>query len=253
MSAEYAPAAILALFAAADAAAPGLGLANGGVLGDSAHTYGYHRARAVLPPDDYSVLLPRDRAGDPWAAAALDLTPATVSAQILLSTRLAAATEARDPRLVSCVREWFGSVNGRSVTGRDVATGRVVASDDSHLWHVHLSFYRDTATDPDSLAPLAGVLAGVPLQRGLTVTPEEAAQIRAMVREEIHAEILYLTSLDDNWRDGPAHSIAQVVRAELRAALPDLAAVTAAAVKSATTRAAQAPKSATAKASPGQV
>src|SRR5690625_304074 len=45
-----------------------------GIVGDPAHTYGYHRSRSKLPSSDYSVKLAADRGGDPNAASAIDIT-----------------------------------------------------------------------------------------------------------------------------------------------------------------------------------
>ncbi|HET8581779.1 MAG TPA: hypothetical protein VFL65_00895 [Jatrophihabitans sp.] len=156
---EHAPQALADLFNKCKAAAPSLGLKLGGILGDQAHTYGYHRARAVLPSSDYSCQLADDRAGDAWSASALDLTPTGAEAQRLITQRLIDATARKDPRLLA-VREFFGSVDGRNVTGRDVRGGYAVTSDDSHLWHVHLSIFRRYANDAAALAPIVDVVAG---------------------------------------------------------------------------------------------
>lgn len=155
---EFAPLAIEALFTAASNALP-FQIELGGILGDPNHTKGYHRARAVLPADDYSVTLPRDRGGRPWAASALDITPVNSDHVRILTGRLRAAVDRADPRL-GPLREFYGTLNGRDVYGWDLATSEPAISDSSHLWHLHLSFYRDSASQRSRLVPLARVLAG---------------------------------------------------------------------------------------------
>lgn len=153
---EYAPEAIKTLYGLV--AGELAGLTNLGIVGDPRHTYGYHRARSVLPPYDYSVMLPDDQAGDPDAASALDLggDPSTLA---LIMSRLINATGTRDPRLRP-LREFLGSLDGVNVTGRDVTTGAVINGDSSHLWHVHLSILRRYATDTEALSGVAAVLTG---------------------------------------------------------------------------------------------
>lgn len=155
---EFAPYAILALFSAVQEALP-FPVQLGGVLGDQAHTYGYHRGRAALAADDYSVILPRDRGGRPWAASALDITPVDAVHVRTLTARLRAAVERRDERLHP-VREFYGTLDGQVVFGWDLHTGARRLSDASHLWHLHLSIHRDVACRVRRLLPIAEVLAG---------------------------------------------------------------------------------------------
>jgi hypothetical protein len=139
--------------------APHLSLDLSGIVGDQEHTYGYHRARAVLPADDYSVRLLEDRMGDPWAASALDITPAHRGGMVILTRRLLAAAKRRDPRITRVVREFFGTVDGVNVTGFDVIEKRHSSADSSHLYHLHISFLRRFACNAAALAPVADVLA----------------------------------------------------------------------------------------------
>lgn len=157
---EFAPAAIRAVYDRLVLLRPDWKLALGGILGDAAHTYGYHRARAVLPPDDYSVVLPRDRKGRDWAASALDVTPEDQLVQRAITANLLRAAVKRDRRVFPVLREFFGSVDGREVTGWDLHTQSESTSDASHLWHVHLSFHRKFACRRAMLSPVADVMAG---------------------------------------------------------------------------------------------
>lgn len=156
--AEFAPAAIQAVFDKLAAVYP-FPLQLGGILGDPAHLGGYHRARAVLPADDYSVRLPRDQGGRPWAASALDITPTDPFHVQLMTHRLVRAVARVDPR-VRVLREFYGTLDGETVYGWDLPSSSRASSDTSHLWHLHLSFHRDVACHRSRLLPLAQVLAG---------------------------------------------------------------------------------------------
>lgn len=158
MPSEFAPAAIQSIFTRLQQI-DSQPIQLGGILGDSAHVYGYHRARAVLPDTDYSVTLPRDRGGRDWAASALDITPLHAVHVRTLTERLAAAVARGDERLRP-VREFFGTLDGSAVYGWDLHSQAASASDSSHLWHVHLSIHRDVACRTVRLLPIADVLAG---------------------------------------------------------------------------------------------
>lgn len=166
---EYAPRALLDLFGLIKDRIPAAQL--GGVLGDRSHVYGYHRARNVLPGNDYSVVETLDREGDGWAASALDVTPGSGELMHTVSRRLLNAKH--DPRMKP-VREFFGSTDGRTVCGWDWSSDGPTTSDDmSHLWHVHLSVHRKYANDLDALRGVAEVLAG----DGDELSASEVAQI----------------------------------------------------------------------------
>lgn len=128
--AEFAPAAIRACYETIRAAIPGAVLS--GIVGDKAHTYGYHRGRAFVSSSDYSVQRADDKRGHPEAASALDVSLNPVEMK-RVTQRLIDATHSGDARLHTAVREFFGTTDGRTVTGRDVRDRRVVTSDASHL------------------------------------------------------------------------------------------------------------------------
>jgi hypothetical protein len=126
---EHAPAGITSLFNQIHAGIPAA--QNAGIVGDSAHDYGYHRGRNYCTdPDDYSCQLAEDQQGDGEAACGLDLTWTDDQWQYTVSQRLLDA--AHDSRMVP-VREFYGSVDGRQVIGWDYVGGYAVTSDDSHL------------------------------------------------------------------------------------------------------------------------
>jgi hypothetical protein len=154
--AEYAPPAIRACFDTIQAAIPGAVLS--GIVGDPAHTYGYHRGRAYVSSSDYSVQRADDQQGSGEAACGLDIS-LNDSEMKKCTQRLIDATWATDAR-IQVLREFFGTVNGSTVTGLDVRDKRWVTSDPSHLWHIHLSVYRRYADDHAAMQGVAGVFIG---------------------------------------------------------------------------------------------
>lgn len=156
MSGIYAPDAIYECWDTIKARIPDAQL--GGILPPYSSSGGYHNCRAVLPGDDYSVQRADDQKGDAWAASGLDVTmgPTDMST---CTQRLIAATQHGDPRLVG-LRSFLGTVDGSTVTGMDVRDRRFITSDPSHLWHVHLSFYRAYACDTATLQGVADVFTG---------------------------------------------------------------------------------------------
>jgi hypothetical protein len=159
--AEYAPDAIRQLFDVIAASIPSA--INSGIIGDQNHHGGYHRGRDYVAPGDYSAQYPADLAGDGQAASGLDISWSQAGPQFDVSQRLLDAVG--DPRIAP-LRSFFGSTDGVTVCGFDFAEGVPATSDDSHLWHIHLSIHRQWATDWAALAPLAEVITGG------TVTPE---------------------------------------------------------------------------------
>ena len=133
-----------------------------GIVGDAAHTYGYHCSRAELPRSDYSVKLPADRRGPPDAAAALDVSYPPKQMK-LVTARLVRAAKRGDPR-VARLREFCGTLNGRQTYPWQIhpASGSegVDSWDDSHLWHVHLSMLRQYVDDGAGYPGVADVMAG---------------------------------------------------------------------------------------------
>jgi len=201
---EYAPGAVYSLFALIQKGIPSAGLA--GIMGDPAtHTYGYHRSRnwnrlhSSQGFSDYSIRLSRDLGGDGDACSALDisLSPDLMKA---VTNRLLHAAKAKDPRL-SALREFCGTLDGRNTYPWDLPTNSsegVNTWDSSHLSHVHLSLYRDAATNAAALAPIAAVIT-TPIETtsgsGTPITPEEddmtpvQAQMLAYVYNEIRSAV----------------------------------------------------------------
>lgn len=169
----FAPAPLLALQA--------WWVANGGVplgiVGDASHaaTGGYHEGRddlqrAGVLANDYSVKQPRDIAGLSNAASAIDFGQLNGSLAELqrFSVWLVGQCQKRAPGWDD-VREIIYSPDGVHVwrwSGVDyqLREGYPNGSgqgDASHLWHTHVSFYRD-AEARDKLALVAGFFAVAP-------------------------------------------------------------------------------------------
>jgi len=157
---EHAPDALVWLAGQIDKMVPTAEIS--GIVGDRAHTYGYHRARNVLPSDDYSRQLAADRRGAGDVASALDMKYSAKWMKIVTQRLIDSAEDPDDPRMEG-VREFYGTVNGTTVAGRshdgDYAWIHA-SSDDSHLWHVHISVLREYANNRDKMVDLLSVIKG---------------------------------------------------------------------------------------------
>lgn len=155
----------------------------GGIVGDVAHSFGYHLARRDLPATDYSVQLAKDKLGKADCASAIDVT-LPPDLMITCTKRLIAAAKAHDPRL-HVVREFCGTTNGASPHPYDVNSdfddpNNTEGWDVSHTGHIHISFYREYA-DSAALLPVADVLAGKPLK----YPPDSPKWSETVTRDEI--------------------------------------------------------------------
>lgn len=134
---------------------------------------GYHNYLAALAGDDYSRQLADDLAGPRDKAAALDLTM-SAAAMRTYTSRLDAAARARDERLFvgghPIIREFIGTKDSRSVYCYVLTGGRALGvgadagpdpgRDETHLWHLHISFIRRFVALPDLAPRLMSVLSG---------------------------------------------------------------------------------------------
>lgn len=164
----YSPAAITAVYTHVHRALPSM--ERSGVLALKA---GYHNSRNNHQrnrPNDYSIQRDVDREGDGDAASAIDMKFNTRELGIVCR-RLMAASKAKDPRLQGKIREWFGSFDGKNLTGYSLYRDEVRTSDPSHLWHLHISGYRKYANDKQVWLGITEVILG--LQVGsLTRAPD---------------------------------------------------------------------------------
>ncbi|MFD4638178.1 hypothetical protein ACFWN2_12730 [Lentzea sp. NPDC058436] len=143
------------------------GSTNGGIY---ANKRGYHNTRDGNPSYDYSVTDPEDQGGPSNLAAGYDWTfPDAQSGSYTTiarySNRLLAAGRANDPRLAGW-REFFGQTDtDREVEGWDFRKKVAASSDDSHLWHIHLSENRNQVTGFDNKVAMLSVLKGETLNQ----------------------------------------------------------------------------------------
>lgn len=124
----------------------GVPLSNIGTRGNTSHLSGYHRSRRWIRESAYCVsrtystsATPGDRnGGSDDAVSALDIT---LPPAALYATCRRVDEAMRAGRLDQCT-EWFGTFDGRVVTGWDNVRNTRTSSDSSHLFHLHLSFDR---------------------------------------------------------------------------------------------------------------
>lgn len=157
---EFAPKAIKDMWPIIDKAyksAQFSGILSGG-------SYGYHVSRNRLKrlgkTGDYSIQAAADKEGDGDAGSAIDIS--LNDAEMELATRrLLLACLDKDPRVQGKMREFFGTLDGRKVTGYSPYRGRHVSADSSHLWHIHISIHRKYCEDAAVCRGIAEVMAGI--------------------------------------------------------------------------------------------
>jgi hypothetical protein len=130
-----------------------------GIVGDSAHRGGYHCGSDRVVTNDYSVVeSPRDSAGLTLDAAALDVGLFQVQAggrthdlrtfsSWCVAQCVANTPDSRD------IREIIYSPDGAVVRRWDRLRKRS-SGDNSHLWHTHISFFRDSIKANRDQTPL---------------------------------------------------------------------------------------------------
>src|SRR5687768_3884026 len=131
-----------------------------GIVGDSSHTYGYHRAAAEVSTSDYSRQLEPDRIDiDPWAAAGIDISMNPWDMKIVTRRMLNSYADLLDPRLDE-VREFIGTLDGVNVIRIDVWFRVQGTSDASHLWHLHVSILRRFVNNAYVMDKIYSVITG---------------------------------------------------------------------------------------------
>jgi len=142
------------------------GVRLGGIYADKK---GYHNtvfANLSKWPGNYSVRHAIDRRDPKDKARAIDLTMNDTWMRTI-TRRLLDGAARRDPRM-RCVKEFYGTLDGRTVVGRikDSEDGayRSASSDTSHTWHVHIGILTPYAGDRKALEGLASLLSGESLE-----------------------------------------------------------------------------------------
>ncbi|MFJ8687201.1 hypothetical protein [Micromonospora wenchangensis] len=178
----------------------GLDPAAVGIVGDPAHRGGYHCGSDRVVTNDYSVVeSPRDRAGLTLYASGLDVGLFRVQTRLgtfdnrhmtgwMIAQCRANTADSRD------LREIIYSPDGKVVRRWD-RLGKRSSGDDSHLWHDHYSFFRDSTKAGRDQTPLFRrylTTIGL-LEDEMTLTKEQATQLAKL--DEVH-ELL------TRWRSG---------------------------------------------------
>lgn len=144
-------------------ARPVSGWRLGGIYADKP---GYHNTVAANQsrwPGNYSVRYSLDTQQGPRdKARAIDYTMSDADMR-KYTQRLLDACNRNDPR-VKGLREFYGTVNKRTVVGRirndDRSAFRSSTSDSSHLWHIHISLWAAYCDNWEILSGIISVLAG---------------------------------------------------------------------------------------------
>ncbi|MFY1681469.1 hypothetical protein [Micromonospora sp.] len=171
----------------------GLDPAAVGIVGDPAHRGGYHCGSDRVVTNDYSVVeSPRDSGGLTLYASGLDVGTFTVRSGgtthnlQTFSTWCVAQCRANTPDSRD-LREIIYSPDGKVVRRWD-RLGKRSSGDDSHLWHTHFSFFRDSTKAGRDQTPLfRRYLTGIGLLEDTDMTPEEHAWL-----ETVHKNLTVL-------------------------------------------------------------
>ncbi|SCG36952.1 hypothetical protein [Micromonospora halophytica] len=150
-----------------------------GIVGDASHRGGYHVGSDRVVTNDYSVVeSTRDSSGLTLDASALDVGMFKVRSAgrthnlytfstWCVAQCVANTADSRD------IREIIYSPDGRTVRRWD-RLGRRTSGDDSHLWHTHFSFFRDSTKARRDQTPLfRRYLTTIGLLEDDDMTPEE--------------------------------------------------------------------------------
>lgn len=113
-------------------------------------------------PDNYSIREAINRRPPTNVGRAFDLTLSDAD-MVTGTRRLADAVKRDDPRLAG-LREFFGTLDGRTVYGRarrgPDEDWYEASADDSHLWHLHGSVFTPFAATWAALSGIASILIG---------------------------------------------------------------------------------------------
>lgn len=164
--------AIRYLWVNVERAIPGVRL--GGIY---ANKPGYHNSRIANRPSNYSVQLLADKQGPGHLASAIDLTLSTEEMKKRTGYLRRAALDPKDNR-TSYIREFIGTLNGSDVycliaSGPGTAFRFDGSRDDSHLWHIHISFYRLYCNDYEAMDAVLSVLIGETYEAWIQRTRKE--------------------------------------------------------------------------------
>lgn len=137
-------------------------------------------------PGNYSIRDTRNRRGPWWReyASAIDWTFPDAQAgnytTIAKYTKrlFVSAQNPNDPRLDLILFEFYGQDdNDRHVEGYNEFREEFVTSDSSHLWHIHISFWRDACGDFWAMWALLTVLMNWSMDQWMASLPKKPEQV----------------------------------------------------------------------------
>ena len=173
-----------------------------------ANKSGYHNTRANHlrnRPNDYSIQAALDKLGPSDKAAAIDITFRSAQRSDfriirIYTQRMINAMRDRDERLwyagKPILREVFGNADlDREVEGWSLYRGRAATSDDSHLWHMHLSWHRWAVENWTAALQILSILLGKPI-----VQPEPGEDMPT-AEEIVKALMAYRVELTEGERE----------------------------------------------------
>jgi len=140
----------------------GLTAVSLGITGDAAHRGGYHCGKDRTTSGDYSVdESARDKAGLSLAASAIDIGGFSKGGKSLRALSLWLVEQCKAGAAGTAdIREIIYSPDGKNVKRWD-RLGVRSSGDSSHLWHTHISFFRD-AEHRDKRAIFRAYFEGTP-------------------------------------------------------------------------------------------
>lgn len=188
---------------------PGLSGAAVGIVGSTGHAAtgtSYHLGADQLKKSAYSLVeSPRDRSRVSDAAAALDIGEFSFTVRNTINTLRSFSWWLvdqcrRDAPDTRDIREVIWSPDGKTVRRWDRLERRTTG-DDSHRWHTHISYFRDSENRDK-----AGLFRRYLVETGLLEDDVNADEIRAIVREEVRAALRTWTEINPAAADQAAEA-----------------------------------------------
>jgi len=148
-----------------------------GAMGDNNHLYGRHRSRdwcltsRYCTNRSYGTKDARDKGGlGDWYRA----SDVGIQGQALYDASHRMDDLTRSGRCPG-IAEWFGTFDGETVVGW--YEGHPSSSDDSHLWHLHVGLWTESANDQATMQMIYAAITG---EGEDDMTPEEHALLDDM-------------------------------------------------------------------------
>lgn len=177
------------------------GVRLGGIY---ANKSGYHNtvnSNKKSWPGNYSIRLALDLTDPANKARAIDLTMDNEQMVLRTSYLQASALDPADDRL-SCVREFYGTLNTTTVYGliKDNEGGpwRFASSDSSHLWHIHISIFTTFVSIWAQLLAIASVLRGQSYADWIS-SGEGSDMLTALRSTDLNGDVIYMLPWMHGW------------------------------------------------------